>query len=989
MPDVGRLVRDGLGGTYKLDREVGRGGMATVFLAHDIKHDRSVAIKVLHPEVAAALGAERFLREIRIAAHLQHPHILTLIDSGEIPRQDGMGPGLLYYVMPYVEGESLRQRLTREGRLSPTDTARILQKVLDALTHAHGMGIVHRDIKPENIMLSGRHALVMDFGVAKAASAAAASNTVSGTTLTALGLAIGTPAYMAPEQATGQADVDTRADLYAVGVLAYEMLTGQPPFTGTTPQAILAAHITESVPPITALRPDLPAPLVMAVMRCLEKQPEARWQSAEELRAHVEAFTTPGSGVTATDHDRLAHAARRRRPARTMAAVLAAVIIGVGAWLGPGRQMSQRRWAREQGIPQLLALADRGQWDSAYTLARRVEAANPRDSLFRALRPRFARRVNLHTNPPGAAVWRKEDAAPDSAWVLLGKTPLDSVLLSLSGGGGWLNANQLRIERPGYRTLDLVGMPFGDSVITLDRDRALPPGMVRIAGGDLDVFYPGFEHIKPIRLGDYLMDRFEVTNREFKRFVDSGGYRRRELWDYAFVKDGRVMPWEQATARMTDRTGRPGPATWEAGEYPAGQENHPVAGVSWYEAAAFAKFTGKSLPTVAHWNHAASVYYSAGIVPASNFSGRGTVPVGTMRGISAYGTYDMAGNVREWCLNASGSERFILGGGWNDEPYQFNDAYTQAPFDRSPTNGIRLVKYLAAEPKLAQAAEPLQRAWRDFLKARPVTDAVFAAYRQIYAYDRTPLAAKVVETVDEGDWTRELVRMNAAYAGDSLLVYLYLPKRGVKPYPVVVYFPGSNAIRDQAPQNLQARNIDFVIKSGRAVLYPVYKGTYQRSDSLNTDVQNTSNFYRDHVVMWAKDLRRGVDYLETLPEVATGRLAYYGLSWGGAMGGLMPAVEPRIRVSLLYVAGLGFEPARPEVDPINFLPRIRIPTLMINGRYDFFFPLETSQIPMFRLLGTPADQKRHVVEDGSHFVPRTRLIQEVLTWLDKYQPLPK
>src|SRR3989449_5403603 len=154
--------------------------MATVFLAHDIKHDRSVALKVLHPEVAAALGAERFLREIRIAAHLQHPHILTLIDSGEIPRHDGMGPGLLYYVMPYVEGETLRARLARAGRLSAMDTARILQEVLDALIHAHGLGIVHRDIKPENVMLTGRHALVMDFGVAKAASAAAATDTVSG-----------------------------------------------------------------------------------------------------------------------------------------------------------------------------------------------------------------------------------------------------------------------------------------------------------------------------------------------------------------------------------------------------------------------------------------------------------------------------------------------------------------------------------------------------------------------------------------------------------------------------------------------------------------------------------------------------------------------------------------------------------------------------------------------------------------------------------------
>ena len=990
MPDLRGLLQDGLAGTYRLEREVGRGGMATVFLAHDLKHDRSVALKVLHPEVAAALGAERFLREIRIAAHLQHPHILTLIDSGEIPRPDGMGPGLLYYVMPYVEGETLRARLTRVGKLSPTDTARILQEVLDALTHAHGLGIVHRDIKPENIMLAGRHALVMDFGVAKAASAAAATDTASSGTLTALGLAIGTPTYMAPEQAAGQAAVDGRADLYAVGVMAYEMLVGQPPFMGTTPQAILAAHVTQTAPPIAARRPDLATPFAMAIMRCLEKEPAARWQTADELLAHLEAFATPGSGVTATGLNRLAQAARSQRPARIVAAIVVVVIIGAGAWFGPARQLGQRRWAREQGIPQLLALADLGQWDSAYTLARLVEAANPRDSLFRALRPKFARRVNVHTNPPGAIVWRRDYAAPDSAWVRLGKTPLDSVLLALSGSGAlYLNANRLRIELPGYRTLDLVGIPFRDSVIALDRDSALPPEMVRIAGGPLDVFFPGFEHIKPIALGDYLMDRFEVTNGEFKRFVDGGGYRRRELWDYPFVKDGRVIPWGQGVARMTDRTGRPGPSTWEAGDYPTGQQHHPVAGVSWYEAAAFAKFAGKSLPTVFHWNHAASVYNSAWIVPASNFSGQGTVPVGSTRGISAYGTYDMAGNVREWCLNASGNERFILGGGWNDEPYEFTDAYTQAPFDRSPTNGIRLVKYPAAEPNLSLAGAPLQRAWRDFFKARPVTDAVFAAYRRMYEYDRTPLHAKVMETVDEGDWTRELVRMNAAYAGDSLLVYLYLPKRGVKPYPALVYFPGSNAIGDHAPQNLQVRAIDYIIKSGRAVLYPIYKGTYQRSDSLKTDVQDTTNFYRDHVVMWAKDLRRGVDYLETRPEVGTGRLAYYGVSWGGAMGGLMPAVEPRIKVSALLVAGLDFEPARPEVDPINFLPRIRVPTLMINGRYDFFFPLETSQIPMFRRLGTPPDQKRHVVEEGSHFVLRARLIQEVLTWLDKYQPLPQ
>ena len=172
------------------------------------------------------------------------------------------------------------------------------------------------------------------------------------------------------------------------------------------------------------------------------------------------------------------------------------------------------------------------------------------------------------------------------------------------------------------------------------------------------------------------------------------------------------------------------------------------------------------------------------------------------------------------------------------------------------------------------------------------------------------------------------------------------------------------------------------------MLYPVYKGTYQRRDSLKNDTQDTTNFWRDHVVMWAKDMRRGIDYLETRPDVDTGHLAYYGVSWGGALGGLLPAVEPRIKVSALLVAGLDFPRTRPEVDPLNFVTRVRIPTLMVNGRYDFFFPVESSQVPMFNLLGTPAADKRHVVVEGSHDVPRARLIQEVLSWLDKYQPLP-
>ncbi len=256
---------------YTIERELGAGGMATVYLAQDLKHDRKVAIKVLRPELAAVLGADRFLNEIRVTANLQHPHILPLFDSGE-------ADSFVYYVMPYVEGESLRDTLRREGTLSVTDTARVMSQVADALSHAHERGVLHRDIKPDNVMVSGRHATVMDFGVARAVTEATDEHG-----LTTAGMAVGTPAYMAPEQAAAATDVDHRVDIYALGILGYELLTGSTPFEGRAPHQILAAHVTEDPDHVTSRQPSVPTALAQVVMRCLEKEIDERWSSGEEI----------------------------------------------------------------------------------------------------------------------------------------------------------------------------------------------------------------------------------------------------------------------------------------------------------------------------------------------------------------------------------------------------------------------------------------------------------------------------------------------------------------------------------------------------------------------------------------------------------------------------------------------------------------------------------------------------------------------------------
>lgn len=956
------LLKSALEGRYRIERELGHGGMATVHLARDLRHDRVVAIKVLRRELTAALGAERFLREISIAAQLRHPHILTLIDSGE-------ATGLLYYVMPFVDGESLRSRIARAGALPISEATRILREVVDALVHAHKHAMVHRDIKPDNVMVEERHALVLDFGVAKAMTGAA-----SGTNLTTVGVSLGTPAYMAPEQVTGEGDVDHRADIYAVGLLAYEMILGKPPFTGTT-QHVLAAQVITTPEPLAKVQPSCPPELSRIVMKCLEKQPAARYQSAQELLTALEELATPTQTLSGGIHVGATPASRRRLGI----GMAAALIVVAGAAYALTSRSRRERWAKDVAIPRIQRLVDVGKNDSAFVLATEAAAVIPDDSVLNSLWPKFSRRGVFRTEPAGAEIYQTL-FADTSTWVMVGTTPTDSIRFPTG-----LPVSRVRITKPGFRTVDrlLTGIPARPFV--LDPTTGPYPDMVRVPGGDFAGNLPGLDNVKPIALGDFLIDKHEVTNRQYKAFVDAGGYEKREFWDAEFERDGRTLSWEQAIALFKDKTGRAGPSTWEVGDIPPGQADFPVSGVSWYEAAAYAKFVGKSLPTIFHWGRAATTNAAPFIIPTSNFGGQGPLAANLPRGMSAFGAFDMAGNVREWCYNATGTNRYILGGGWTDPTYAFNDAYSHHPMDRSPINGIRLVKYLQEAPNLKLAQRPLVRAFRDYNAEKPVSDADFRTFVGMYDYDRTPLAAKI-ESVDSSSSVavRQRISFDAAYANERVTAYLFLPKAGRPPFQTVVFFPGSNAIHTRSSADIDLGRLDFFLKSGRAVILPIFKSTYERGDSLKSDYADESIFYRDHVLMWAKDLRRTVDYLETRRDIDVGKIAYFGWSWGGYLGGVMPAIEPRIKAVVLYVAGLEMERPRPEADPLNFLPRITAPVLMLNGRDDHYFPVETAQKPFFRLLGSPPDKKRYVVYEGGHFVPRTQLIVESLAWLDKY-----
>jgi hypothetical protein len=407
-----------------------------------------------------------------------------------------------------------------------------------------------------------------------------------------------------------------------------------------------------------------------------------------------------------------------------------------------------------------------------------------------------------------------------------------------------------------------------------------------------------------------------------------------------------------------------------------------VNGVSWYEAAAYAEFAGKQLPTLYHWQQAASPGYYADIVELSNFSGDGPAPVGSYKGLGAFGTLDMAGNVKEWCWNEIGGRRYIRGGAWNEPNYMFSNPDARLPWDRSAQNGIRCVRYdVRREPGL-QA--PVTKPVRDFSKEKPVPDAVFRLYRNLYAHDPTDLDARV-EGIDEENsyWRREKISFAAAYGNERIPAYFYVPKRAAPPYQTILYAHPGMSLRLPSPQPAEERYFDFLVKSGRPFLLPVFKGHYPRRYPASPAGPNE---LRDRVILESKDFRRSIDYLVSRPDVVHDRLGVFGISRGAWLLPVLAVDELRLKAAVLVSVGLPTEQnLLAEDDPLDFPPRFQVPTLMINGRSDVIFPLESSQRPLFRLLGAPESDKRMVLQDGGHTrSDYPKAIKEALDWFDRY-----
>jgi len=954
---------------YRVLEPIAAGGMGMVYLAEDTRLHRKVALKFLPPSVALDAHARgRFMREAEAASALDHPNIATIYEIGDWEQQ-------LFIAMAFYEGETLKARIDR-GAMAITEVAPVLEQLASGLSAAHAAGIVHRDLKPANVMVRiDGQVKILDFGLAKLLDIEETT-----TRMTTIGTTVGTVAYMSPEQARGE-EVNASSDVWALGVILYEMLAGRLPFQGAHSAALMSSVLNDTPPKIKLARADVPPEFEDILTGALVKDRGARTLTARQIGQRVAGYRArvASSATMPAAQSSAAILARKRFAIPATIAVLVAAIAGAVAV----RRSANIRWAEEQALPEINRLAENDQLVAAFNLAEQAERYIPNNQRLAKLWPVVSQVASIDTAPAGADVSYRPYEATDAAWTFLGRTPTE--LRVPRAMLRW------KLEKRGFAPVeDSAGIGSGRYKLThrLDTPDTVPQGMVRVSSGGspFSIFIPGLDHLPEVEIGDFWIDRYEVTNQAFKKFVDDGGYQNRSLWKEPFESGGRTVRWEEAVALFHDSTGRPGPSSWELATYPRGQENYPVSGISWYEAAAYAAYAGKQLPTIFHWSRVANQQRSAFFVPLSNFGGRGPMPVGTSQAMNRYGAYDMAGNVKEWCWNsAGGGKRYILGGAWNEPVYMFTDADARSPFDRDATFGFRTVK-LGNDVLRAAITAPVEFPSRDYANEKPVGDEAFNAYRSLYSYDKSALHAQT-EVVDRSgeDWTREKVSFDAAYGNERVTAYVYLPKAGTPPYQTIVFFPGSNALHDRSFEtNVSPRFFDYFMKSGRALVHPVYKSTYERGDGLESDYPTMTSLWRDHVVMWSKDLGRTIDYLETRPDIARDKIAYAGLSWDGQRGAILPAVEPRIKAVILIVGGLNLQKALPEVEPINFAPRIKAPTLMLNGKYDFFYPTETSQLPMFRFLGASAEQKRRVVYDTGHSIPRNELVKETIDWLDKY-----
>ena len=1018
-------------GHYKIVERIGAGGMGEVYLAEDTKLDRSVAIKALNKKYERNTdNIRRFVKEAKAASALNHPNILTIFEIGEIE-------GSHYIVSEYIEGRTLRDLMNTE-KIELRKIVDIVSQIAGALAAAHKARIVHRDIKPENIIVrDDGYVKVLDFGLAKLLpenlSGVWTRGIADDQNSTASGVILGTVNYMSPEQAKGQ-KVDQRTDIFSLGVLLYEMLAGKRPFEGDSAAESFANLINKQPEPIDANGSPVLGELQRILTKMLRKDREERYQTIQELIADLREFKdsnfsnavfehrreveytksptvlmpqTTAAGANTTAETSAIYAVWHKRW-RVEGAIVLVLALAAGAyWMW---QRSNLNWAKSQ-VARVEEFARGGKSFDAFDLAVQVQDYLPGDPTLAALMPSISDTLTVKTEPAGAQVYLKRYQADENGVFAerrsIGMTPVTSLRIPKG-------PHVVYLEKDGYAPVQTVIsngiIKFANNLIwnptpsveisrKLMEAAAVPDKMTFVPGGEYRLASSQRPTDDKVNLDDYFIDKYEVSNKDFKEFVSSGGYSKPDYWKVPVVKDGRTLSWNEAMPLFHDRTSLPGPREWSNQDFPAGQGDHPVTGITWYEAAAYAEFRQKKLPTVFQWEKAArngthldasykmpwgDLFPGDSIKHRANFDNTGTVPVDREEfGMSEFGAFNMAGNVSEWVLNQGPEGHFATGGAWGEPIYTFSYYGNYPDLFASPKRGFRCVRLVAAgQASSDQGSGKLQ-------KDLPVpnyprtSDAQFRELARSYDYAKTPLDAEIVEAIETSDWRREKISFNGA-GGERAIAYLYLPHNAARPLQVVQMLGGADVDNGITAVPLAAEDwLGSVVKSGRSLLAVVVKGNSERpwpSDFVKPRYESIE--HRDLLVNRYTDYRRALDYLETRDDMDMSRLGFVGFSSGASTGLILAAVESRYRSVFLAAAGLPnyFSTNRPDANPINFASHIRQPKYVLNGRFDENFPGKTAVEPMLKLFPEPKELELY---DGPHTPSIEVLVPAMNKFFDK------
>ncbi len=585
--------------------------------------------------------------------------------------------------------------------------------------------------------------------------------------------------------------------------------------------------------------------------------------------------------------------------------------------------------------------------------------------------------LTVYTDPNDAKIYAKPYSNPDTSWFYLGKSPLLNYLFPKG-------LSRIKIEKPDYETQsDVILKMFharweSDTIqYQLFKKSEMPKDMVYVPSQMGDYWNVPF--LPEFFIGDYWIDRYEVTNAQYKTFLDSGGYDNPDYWHFPFIEGEDTISMDEALTRFKDKTGWQGPEGWEMGDYKEGDDNIPITGISWYEAAAYAQFVNKALPTKFHWILVSQAHAAGEIVKLGNFDGKEPVEKGTYNSMTRYGTYDLPGNVSEWLFNPSGNNRLILGGNYKEPTYWYSSSLAISPWTRNELLGFRCIRYIDDTLK-TELTQSLGGIKRDFEMVDLVSDEVFKFYLDRYNYEKTKLNPIQISKSESDNWTTEIISVEVPYENTPLKMYVYLPVNFKPPYQSILYFPGLDARQSNSIDKLdEGRRFDHLLKSGRAVIWPIYYNTYGRGKIKGATYNEREIQYKNIFT----DIQIVCDYLQTRDDIDSERIAFFGVSWGGFVAPYVLAIENRIKLGILSLFGVQSGGERKEWDQIHYLQRVKIPLLLLGGRYDFDYSLEQQQA-FYDFLGTPKPDKKWMLYETTHHIPRKDLINESLNWLDKY-----